>query len=392
MIKKWFSVFRWYHWAVLMLILFLLIPVPGDKLKYSRSVYSSEGHLLSAKVSDDGQWCLPLEDTLPQPLVDCIILFEDEYFNWHPGVNPVSMGKAFLQYLQYGRVKRGGSTLPMQVMRMRYKNVRRNIFNKLLESLSAVRYSLTRSKNTVIRDWAQMAPFGGNTIGAKSAALRYFGRDLAHLSWGEYALLAVMPNSPSLANLSTNRKILQNKRDRLLQKLARKGYFPLSDLDIYLKEELPDSIKFLPDDAPYLLDFLSKKHPDIYLFQSTCLSKWQQEVNDILEKEINILRHEDIRNAAAVVIDVMENTLVAYTGNVRKNLKGSKNFVDIIQAPRSYGSLLKPFLYAYALEEGFILPNELIYDIPTVIGEFRPKILMKNSVVRHRLRISSFNL
>jgi penicillin-binding protein 1C len=357
----------------LLLVIFLLIPVPGDKLKYSRSVYSTEGQLLSAKVSDDGQWCLPLEDTLPRQLVDCIIMFEDEYFYWHPGVNPVSMVKAFVQYLRNGRVIRGGSTLPMQVMRMRYKNARRNIFNKLIESLSAVRYSLTTRKKTILRDWAQMAPFGGNTIGAKSAALRYFGRDISRLSWGEHALLAVMPNSPSLVNLSTNREILHQKRNKLLQKLAENGYFPLADLEVYLQEELPESVKLLPDDAPYLLDFLSKKYPDTYLFHTTCPSKWQQEVNDILEKEINILRHEDIRNAAAVVIDVMENTLVAYTGNVRKNLNGSKNFVDIIQAPRSYGSLLKPFLYAYALEEGFILPNELIYDIPTVIGEFRPK-------------------
>src|SRR5690606_36595786 len=118
-------------------------------------------------------------------------------------------------------------------------------------SVSAIKYSLTRKKSTVLRDWAQMAPFGGNTVGARSAALRYFGRDISVLSWAEYALLAVMPNGPSTVNLSKRRDELKRKRDFLLRKLCRKGYFPQKDLEIYLDEDLPVVMNQLPDEAPY---------------------------------------------------------------------------------------------------------------------------------------------
>ncbi|MBK6783658.1 MAG: transglycosylase domain-containing protein [Saprospiraceae bacterium] len=203
--KKWFRV------ALILLLLFALIPLPKDALKYSHSLYSKENVLLSARVSEDGQWCLPLTEKLPAHFQNCIIEYEDAWFYFHPGVNPLSLLKAFIGYVRSGKVKRGGSTIPMQVMRIRFKNSKRNILNKALESVCAVKYSLLRSKSKVLMDWAQIAPFGGNTIGAKSAALRYFGRDLNNLSWGEYALLAVMPNSPTSANLKkTDQNFLKN--------------------------------------------------------------------------------------------------------------------------------------------------------------------------------------
>lgn len=329
--------------------------------------------LLSARVSEDGQWCLPLNGDLPKDLIDCIVTFEDAYFYFHPGLNPVSLVKALYSYLKTGKITRGGSTIPMQVMRMRYKNSRRNVLNKAIESLSAIKYSLTRKKSTVLKDWAQLAPFGGNTIGVTSASLRYFGRDMKDLSWAEYALLAVMPNDPSSANLKVNRGKLIRKRDFLLNKLYSKGFFSKEDLVVYLSEELPDEWKQIPNEAPFFLDYLIKQHPHQYVYFSNCSAKIQHEVADLLEKEVSFLRHDDIRNGAAIVVDITTNELIAYVGNTRYDGKNRRNFVDIAQAPRSYGSLLKPFLYGYALENGYILPTELILDVPTVIGDFRPK-------------------
>lgn len=379
----------------LLVIVFLVWPVPGDDLKYSRSVYSEDGTLLSAKVSEDGQWCLPLDEDLPDAFKYCVIEYEDAWFYWHPGINPVSMVKAFYAYLSEGRVVRGASTIPMQVMRMRFKNANRSVLNKLAESISAIKYSITRQKSTVLKDWAQMAPFGGNTVGVRSAALRYFGRDFAQLSWAEYALLAVMPNSPTSVNLNVNREKLKSKRDFLLQKLADKKYFPSEDLPIYLSEDLPAAVIALPDESSFLLDFLSKKYPNQYLFTTTVHRDIQVEVNNIVEKEVSITRQDDIRNAAAIVIDIENNAVLAYTGNVRYNQDRSRNYVDIMQRPRSYGSLLKPFLYAFALEEGAILPGELLFDIPTVIGDFQPKNFdetFRGAVPADEVILSSLNV
>jgi penicillin-binding protein 1C len=364
---------KWFRITLILFILFVLIPVPKDSLMYSHSLYSKENILLSARVSKDGQWCLPVTEKLPSRFENCIIEYEDAWFYFHPGINPVSLFKALTSYLRTGKIKRGGSTIPMQVMRIRYKNSERNVLNKALESVSAIKYSLTNSKSRVLKDWAQIAPFGGNTIGAKSASLRYFGRDLNDLSWGEYALLAVMPNSPTSANLKSNRPKLLKKRNFLLNKLCDKGYFPKADLSIYLDEELPETLKQIPDAAPFFLDFLIKKHPDEFVFRSTCQAELQYEMVDIAEKEIQFLQHDDIRNIAAVVIDLEKNELLSYVGNSKSGQSGKRNFVDVVQAPRSYGSLLKPFLYSYAVDRGFILPQEILYDIPTAIGDFTPR-------------------
>ena len=75
--------------AVISVLTTLVFPLPESGVSYSKALYSKEGILLSAKVSEDGQWCFPYEGNLPDKLTKSIILYEDEYFRWHPGINPV---------------------------------------------------------------------------------------------------------------------------------------------------------------------------------------------------------------------------------------------------------------------------------------------------------------
>lgn len=348
------------------------MPIPNYVPTYSKSLYSKDKHLLSASVSSEQQWCLPIAQELPEKFVKSVLLFEDEYFYYHLGINPVSITKALITNIKEKRKKRGASTIPMQVMRMKNKNAKRNVWNKSMEALSAIKYSIFNKKSTILKEWAQIAPFGGNTIGAQSAAIRYFGRDLHELSWSEYALLAVMPNSPTGSNLRNNREKLKAKRDFLLKKLHNSNYFSFEDLVIFIDEDLPFEVRNIPQQNIHLLQFLAKKYPQQNLFVTTCPYYLQKSVNEIIEKESEFLKIDDIRNAAAIVIDVQSNELLAYTGNVQTNNSGKQNYVDIIQAPRSYGSLLKPLLYGYAIESGQVLPKEMILDIPTSIGDFRP--------------------
>jgi len=353
-------------------LIILVMPIPNYVPTYSKSLYSKDKHLLSASVSSEQQWCLPIAQELPEKFAESVLLFEDEYFYYHLGINPVSITKALITNIKEKRKKRGASTIPMQVMRMKNKNAKRNVWNKTTEALSAIKYSIFNKKSTILKEWAQIAPFGGNTIGAQSAAIRYFGRDLHELSWSEYALLAVMPNSPTTSNLRNNREKLKAKRDFLLKKLHQNKHFSFEDLGIFIDEDLPFEVKNIPQQNIHLLQFLAKKYPKQNLFVTTCTYHLQKSVNEIIEKESEFLKIDDIRNAAAIVIDVQSNELLAYTGNVQTNNSGKQNYVDIIQAPRSYGSLLKPLLYGYAIESGQVLPKEMILDIPTSIGDFRP--------------------
>ncbi len=357
---------------LVMFVVFLLIPLPNIRPNYSKVLYSKEGILLSASISIDQQWCFPMDEEIPQKLIDCIITYEDEYFHYHPGINPVAITKALIENLKTGKTMRGASTIPMQVMRMKNKHAQRNWYNKIKETVAAIKYSLLHRDETILREWCEIAPFGGNTIGIKAAALRYFGRAVDKLSWSEYALLAVMPNGPSSANLTKNRDVLQNKRDFLLRKLHTIGYFDASELELYLGEELPIETKAIPQYAYHALLFLSKKYPEKYIFRSTIPYDIQLRIEELLERESSFLKMDDIRNIAAVVIDVKSNQLLAYQGNV-KTANGKFSYVDITQAPRSYGSLLKPLLYAHTLETSQLLPNEMVADIPTAIGDFQPE-------------------
>lgn len=367
------TVFFVLKWLILIVIISLLvIPLPDGRPTYSKVLYSKEGILLSATISADQQWCFPIDEDIPDKLSVCIIQYEDEFFRYHPGVNPFSILKAFWSNVTSGKTKRGASTIAMQVMRMKNCNATRNWYNKIKETLGAIKYSLLHRDKTILREWCEIAPFGGNTIGIKAAALRYYGRSVDKLSWAEYALLAVMPNGPSFANLTKNRKILQQKRDFLLRKLQRKGYFDAMELKLYLGEELPIETKTIPQDAYHVLQFLLKKYPGQNIFRSTIPYDIQIRIQEILNRESNFLKIDDIRNLSAVVIDVKSNQLIAYQGNVVNN-DGKFSYVDVAQAPRSYGSLLKPLLYAHTLESAQLLPHEMVADIPTAIGDFQPE-------------------
>jgi penicillin-binding protein 1C len=353
-------------------LLVLLQPLPDRVPAFSRSVYSAEGQLLAAAVSSEQQWCLPLSAPVPENFKRCLVLYEDEYFYLHPGINPVSVIKALNTNIRHKKVKRGASTLTMQLMRMKNRSPDRSMLTKIRESLCALKYDLIHSKENILREWAQTAPFGGNTIGLEAAALRYFGREPQHLSWAEYALLAVMPNNPTGANLNVNREALLKRRNLLLTKLADKGYIAKEDLEIHLAEELPDRLLKIPQHSFHFLQFASKQHSDKYLFHSTLQFDIQQKLNQLLSTEAKFLQLDGIQNIAAVVLDVEKNELVAYTGNISDRTQTYK-YVDIVQAPRSYGSLLKPLLYAHCLEQDWFLPKELVADIPTAIGDFRPQ-------------------
>jgi len=354
------------------IVLLALWPLPNYAPAFSRVLYGDDESLLSATTSSEQQWCFPMDEKIPKNLEACIITYEDEYFRFHPGINPVSIIKSWRTNTKAGKIKRGASTIAMQVMRMKNKSKSRTLKNKIYESISAIKYKMIHKNETILRDWCEIAPFGGNTIGIKAASLRYFGRPISHLSWAEYALLAVMPNGPSSANLSLQREKLKTKRDFLLQKLHVNGFFDASELTLYLGEDLPKETKAIPQFAYHALMFLVSKYPNTYVFKSTINSEIQKNTYDLLANESSFLRQDDIRNLASVVIDIKSNTLVAYHGNA-PNHASRFSYVDVAQAPRSYGSLLKPLLYAQAIETAQYLPKELVADIPTAIGEFQPE-------------------
>ena len=236
----------------LFIICVLAAPMPSFDKPLSTVVEAADGSLLGARVADDGQWRFPPPDSLPGKYVTCIINFEDRFFRWHPGINPVSVVRALTDNLRAGETVRGGSTITMQVARMARGNPERTYTGKVIEMLSALKLELFRSKETILTLYAANAPFGGNTVGLEAAAWRYTGRGTDDLTWAEAATLAVLPNAPSLIYPGRNSDRLRSKRDRLLLALAERGHIDSLTCSLAMSEPLPGEAMPMPSLAPHL--------------------------------------------------------------------------------------------------------------------------------------------
>ena len=191
---------------------------------FSATVWSRDGRLMSAKVASDGQWRFFPTDSVPYKFRVAITTYEDKRFYRHFGVDPLALGRAVRQNLASGRVASGASTLTMQTIRLSRGRKARTFREKIIETILATRLEFRYSKEEILALYASHAPFGGNVIGLESAAWYYFGRSAGSLSWGESAMLAVLPNSPALIHIRRNRERLRRKRDDLLERIWRGGH------------------------------------------------------------------------------------------------------------------------------------------------------------------------
>ena len=338
---------------------------------YSTVVTDRNDELLGARIASDGQWRFPPRKTTPEKIKQCLITFEDKHFYHHWGVNPLSVGRAIYQNTKHKRIISGGSTLTMQTIRLA-RNESRTFGEKIIEMIWATRLEFRASKEEILSMYVSHAPFGGNVVGLDAAAWRYFGHSAEDLSWAESAMLAVLPNAPAMIHLSKGRKMLLSKRNRLLKQLLEKKIIDASTYELAVTEPLPDEPHPLPQTAPHLVSRFYKERNGQYT-RSTIDRGIQTHIEDLAERWSNEFNRSDIRNLAILVIDIPANQVIAYCGNVHFDRKQGGNQVDVIQAPRSTGSILKPFLYYAMLQEGSLLPDMLLPDIPININGFTPQ-------------------
>ena len=339
----------------------------------STILFSREGNLLGARIATDGQWRFPEMKQVPEKFEKALLTFEDNYFYYHFGVNPVSMGRALIQNVKAGYVVSGGSTLSMQLIRISRKGKSRTVYQKFVEIIKSFRLELGYSKKEILALYASHAPFGGNVVGLEAASWRFFGRSASELSWAEASTLAVLPNAPSLIYPGKNGEKLRKKRNRLLNRLRDKEIIDSTTCELAKLEDIPRQIHTLPMIAPHLLDQANKEYTGERI-KSSIQYRLQLQVNEIVKKHQRNLEANQIYNMAVLVLDVESGQSIAYVGNTNKRGKENHaNQVDVIRAPRSTGSILKPFLFASMLNSGEILPRTLVPDIPTQIAGYSPK-------------------
>ncbi len=358
----------------LALLLFLAPPGPPFAPDYSTLVVDEDGHLLRAFLNQRQQWCFPprAEQPIPVALKTSVLHFEDRNFYHHIGLNPASLIRALYQNIAAGRIVSGASTLTMQVTRLA-RPKERTYFNKALEILQALRLELYYSKEEILRLYLDHAPYGGNIVGYRAASLRYFQKGPEHLTWGEAATLAVLPNAPGLVSPQANPERLRHKRDRLLHRLRNAGEIDASTCALALLEPVPTGAHSPPLLAPHLAQLLKDQQPESSgIIRTTLRHDLQQKMAELVARHLELLRPQGIRNGAALLVETGSAKVRAYVGSQDFFDDGAQGQVDGVRAWRSSGSLLKPFLYALSMDAGVALPQTLLRDVPTHYGTFSP--------------------
>lgn len=369
----------WFVCGFLLLLSLLwwnLLPYPLFDKPYATVLLDRDGKIIDMQVAKDGQMRFESDGELPKRYVMSLLMFEDKNFIFHRGVDWLALGRALIANIKNGRIVSGGSTLSMQVVRLSRSNPPRTIGEKLKEIVLTIRLEQSYSKKEILELYAAHAPFGGNVVGLEAASLKYFNRHPQELSWAEAALLAVLPNAPSLIYPGKNNLLLKAKRDRLLGKMYQYGIISEDSYTLALNEPLPVRLFEKPSLAPHLLVRAQKEGGgtvDSYI--DGCL---QRQVNDIVERHVALLSQNYIYNVAVLVAHVPTGEVRAYVGNSTARNGSRGNDVDIIQANRSSGSILKPVLYALLLQNGFILPDMLVADIPSRFGGYAPSNFSKD--------------
>ena len=347
-----------------------IFPLP-DQIEYSTIITDNKGDVIHAFLTRDQQWRMKTELNEISPLLrKTIIAKEDKYFYYHPGVNPFSLGKAFLRNIFYGRRLSGASTITMQVARA-MEPKRRTYWNKLVEIFRSIQLERKFSKDEILQLYLNLVPYGGNIEGVKSASLLYFKKGPDHLSLAEITALAIIPNRPSSLVIGKNNDKIVEERNKWLKKFSHEKLFTEKEIQDALSESLTASRGTVPNFVPHLAYKLKKQGGDI--IKTNIELNTQMKIEKLVADHSKELRLKNIHNAAVMVIDNTTHKIIAYIG--------SSDFRDTIDAGqvngaaaiRQPGSTLKPLLYGLCIDKGLLTPKRVITDVAVNYQGYAPE-------------------
>jgi penicillin-binding protein 1C len=357
----------------------------------STAVLDADGRLLRLTLAADEryrQW-LPIEAISPK-LVDAVLLHEDRHYRWHPGVNPIALLRAAGSTYS-GGPRIGGSTITMQLARLRWRLETRDVPGKLVQIARALQLEAMYSKDDLLEAYLNLAPYGGNVEGVGAASRIYFDKAAAELSLPEALALAVMPQAPNprgrfvvdARGVTTLGPGLQAARQRLYMRWVE-TYGAASDTDaatdMAARMALPLRLRptrALPFAAPHYVDRVlaaQQRHGPRPPELATPLDRRLQR---LVERRVRAhLQREASRgldNAAVLIVDTRDMSVVALMGSADWRNAAIGGQVNGTAALRSPGSTLKPFLYALAIDQGQLHPATVLRDVPSAYGAYTPE-------------------
>lgn len=363
----------WLITAILLTVLVLLdrafpLPMPGRDAPYALVVVARDGTPLRAFPDSEHVWRHPVTLDEVSPLyLQALVAYEDRAFWWHPGVNPWALARAGWQWLAHGRIISGGSTITMQVARM-LDPTPRSPAGKLRQIIRAMQIEAHYSKREILNLYVNYAPMGGVLEGVESASRAYLGKPARRLTHAEAALLTVLPQRPSALRPDRYPERARAARDKVVRRMQ--GQWSETAIRDALTEPAYANKLREPLLAPLLAQRLRQQATGKTRIDTTIDAAVQVGVEELLADRARLLPPRV--SLAAMVIDNSDATVVAYAGSADFTNEERFSHVDMVRASRSPGSALKPFLYAFALDEGLIHSESLLSDTPQSFGGYQP--------------------
>jgi penicillin-binding protein 1C len=348
-------------------------PVPrGEGLAYSTLVVDRDGRLLRPYTTPEGRWRLPATRADVDPrFLAMLFAYEDRRFTSHRGVDPLALGRAFMQLASNGRIVSGASTLTMQVARLLEPRSERSFIAKLRQMARAIQLERSLSKDEILALYFSLAPYGGNLEGIRAASLAYFGKEPRRLTLAESALLVALPQSPEFRRPDRSVVAARAARDRVLDRLAAAGVVPADEIERAKQETVAEGRRPMPALAPHSADAVIAAAPGRAIHRLTIRATLQKSLEDLARE-----RARSLGPSLSVAILAVDHE----SGEVQARVASSDYFdlsragqVDMTQALRSPGSALKPFIYGLGFEDGLIHPETLIDDRPIRFGGYAPE-------------------
>ncbi|MCG9874871.1 MAG: transglycosylase domain-containing protein [Leptospiraceae bacterium] len=367
--KKWISFFALIFVSISLFIFSLRVFLTEDLLKENISTlyYSQEENLLFHQSSDLGKFREWNQiENFPEYLINAVIASEDKRYYYHPGIDPLSLVRILKHFLTTGRVIGGGSTITQQLSRILNPSWRgdHTIIRKCKEVLFSLAINLRYTKKSILEAYLNSVSIRNNSEGFSIAAKRYFGKNIKYLSKEESIGLVVLMRNNYPSEESFHRRVQE-----LSQSLGNKEEVNLGYLESRLLFKNPSSLRNEEIGAEnyHFTEWMKHQFPN---FKGNILSTISSELNrtiyEIVLSELRVLERYKASNASVVVfeIDPKDKTKIKLVSMI-----GSRNFFDYDAgqvngsiAYRDAGSILKPFLYAHAIDLGLFKPNSILED------------------------------
>lgn len=352
-------------------------PLIGARFAAGGAWLDRHGKPLRLFADDQGDFfCYTPLASHSRHIIDALLTAEDRSFYSHPGFNPAAIARAAWQNVRNNRIISGASTISQQLMRILSPR-QRTFAAKIDETLAAMLLECRFSKAEILEFYLNAVPMFGNVRGFHLASLLLFKKTPDLLNLAESATLAAVVQSPgrlSPFSRSGNHR-LRKRRDWIIREMLRLGFCNLEQAENALKVNIPEFRSQMPFKAPHFCDLLTQKNgPPKGNIATTISLPLQNMLYENLRAHLPRLAKRGARQAGAMLVDAATMEVLAMVGSAEFGpVAGGYNNVCVSR--RSGGSILKPFLYALALEKGFY-PSFVIADtmqpFKTPQGEYLP--------------------